>query len=81
MGSRNRVEIGLSYRTTRLHRLAKSIPWNRFLETVFLNFCGAQESIPSAYVATLADRYDNLAPIDGSKIPALGSLKVQNYHL
>jgi hypothetical protein len=31
MGSRNREGIGLSYRPARLHRLAKSIPWNRFL--------------------------------------------------
>ncbi len=31
MGSRNRVGIELSYRPARLHRLAKSIPWNRFL--------------------------------------------------
>jgi hypothetical protein len=31
MGAGNRVRIGLSYRPARLHRLAKSIPWNRFL--------------------------------------------------
>jgi hypothetical protein len=31
MGARNRVEIGLLYRPTRLHRLAELIPWNRFL--------------------------------------------------
>ncbi len=31
MGASNRVGIGLSYRTARLHRLAKLIPWNRFL--------------------------------------------------
>jgi hypothetical protein len=30
MGARNRVGIGLSYRPARLHRLAESIPWNRF---------------------------------------------------
>ncbi len=30
-GARNRVEIGLSYRTARLYRLAESILWNRFL--------------------------------------------------
>jgi hypothetical protein len=30
-GARNRVGIGLSYRPARLHRLSKSIPWNRFL--------------------------------------------------
>jgi hypothetical protein len=30
MGARNRVGIRLSYRPVRLHRLAKSIPWNRF---------------------------------------------------
>ncbi len=28
---RNRVGIGLSYRLDRLHRLAESISWNRFL--------------------------------------------------
>jgi hypothetical protein len=31
MGVRNRVGIGLSYRPDRQHRLAESIPWNRFL--------------------------------------------------
>jgi hypothetical protein len=31
MGARNRVGIGLSYRPARRHRLAESIPWNRFL--------------------------------------------------
>ncbi len=31
MGSRNRVGLGLSYRPARIHRLAESIPWNRFL--------------------------------------------------
>jgi hypothetical protein len=31
VGARNRVEIGLSYRSDRLHRLAESNPWNRFL--------------------------------------------------
>jgi hypothetical protein len=60
MGAGNRVEIELSCLPARLHWPAESIPWNWFLETVFLNFCGAQESIPPAYVANLADRYDNL---------------------
>jgi hypothetical protein len=31
MGARNRVGIGLLYLPARLHRLAESIPWNRFL--------------------------------------------------
>jgi hypothetical protein len=31
MGARNRVGIGLSNRPARQHRLAESIPWNRFL--------------------------------------------------
>jgi hypothetical protein len=31
MGARNGVGIGLSNRPARLHSLAKSIPWNRFL--------------------------------------------------
>jgi hypothetical protein len=35
MWVRNRVGIGLSFRPARLHRLAESIPWNRFLG--FLN--------------------------------------------
>jgi hypothetical protein len=30
-GARNRAGIGLSYRPTRLHRLAEFVPWNRFL--------------------------------------------------
>jgi hypothetical protein len=34
MGARNRVRIGLSYRPARLHRLAESILWNRFLGTL-----------------------------------------------
>jgi hypothetical protein len=34
MGARHRVEIGLSYRPARLHRLAEFIPWNRFLGSV-----------------------------------------------
>ncbi len=29
-------QIGLSYRTARLHRLAESIPWNRFLGSLFV---------------------------------------------
>ncbi len=31
MGARNRVGIVLSYWPARLHRLAKLVPWNRFL--------------------------------------------------
>jgi hypothetical protein len=31
MGTRNRVGIGLLYRSARLHRLAELIPWNWFL--------------------------------------------------
>jgi hypothetical protein len=31
IGARHRVGIGLSYRPARLYRLAKLIPWNRFL--------------------------------------------------
>jgi hypothetical protein len=30
-GARNRVGIGLSYRPARLHSLAESVPWNRFM--------------------------------------------------
>ncbi len=39
MGSRNRVGTGLSYRPAKLHRLAESIRWNRFLGSskVFYN--------------------------------------------
>jgi hypothetical protein len=33
-GARNRVGIGLSYWAARLHRLAESIPWNRFLGSI-----------------------------------------------
>jgi hypothetical protein len=49
-------------------------PYGRRSETVFLNFSGAQESIPAAYVACMWGRYENpiptrfLAPIDSSKI-------------
>jgi hypothetical protein len=31
MWARNRVGIGLSYLPTAQHRLAESVPWNRFL--------------------------------------------------
>jgi hypothetical protein len=34
MGARNRAGIGLSYRPTRLHRLAEFIPLNRFLSSI-----------------------------------------------
>jgi hypothetical protein len=34
MGARNQGGIGLSYRPARLHRLAKLIPWNRFLGSI-----------------------------------------------
>jgi hypothetical protein len=34
MGTRDRVGIGLSYRPTRLHRLAEFMPWNRFLGSI-----------------------------------------------
>jgi hypothetical protein len=34
MGARNRVGIGLSYRTARLHRQAEFIPWNQFLGSI-----------------------------------------------
>ncbi len=34
MGARNRVGIGLLYRPARLNRLAESIPWNRFLDSL-----------------------------------------------
>ncbi len=34
MGARNQGGIGLSYRPARLHRLAESIPWNRFLGSI-----------------------------------------------
>ncbi len=33
MGARNRVRIGLSW-PAGLHRLAESIPWNRFLGSI-----------------------------------------------
>jgi hypothetical protein len=34
MGARNRVDIGLSYRPARLHRLAEFVPRNRFLRSI-----------------------------------------------
>ncbi len=33
MGAGNRVEVGLSNRSARLHRLAELILWNRFLNS------------------------------------------------
>ena len=38
MGARNRKGIALAYRPARLHRLAESIPWNRFLGSLKLPF-------------------------------------------
>ncbi len=35
-GARNRVGIGLLYQPVRLHRLAESIPWNKFLGSIRL---------------------------------------------
>ncbi len=61
-------QTGLSYKPARVHRLAKSIPWDRFA--------------PACQLHRLAGRYDNLvltrflAPIDFYKILALGSLNV-----
>ncbi len=34
MGARKRAGIGLSYRPTRLHRLAEFIPWSQFLGSI-----------------------------------------------
>jgi len=34
MGAWNRVGTGLSYRPARLHRLAASLPWTRFLDSL-----------------------------------------------
>jgi hypothetical protein len=34
MGARNRGGIRLTYWPARLHRLAESIPWNRFLGSI-----------------------------------------------
>ncbi len=34
MGARNQVGIGFSYRPARLHRLAESIPGNRFMGSI-----------------------------------------------
>jgi hypothetical protein len=45
MGTRNRVGVGLSYRPARLKRLAKLIPWNRYLD--FLKV----EKLGSGFVA------------------------------
>jgi hypothetical protein len=40
MGARNRVGIGLSYRPARLHRLAESILWTRFMGSLkVLKYC------------------------------------------
>jgi hypothetical protein len=39
-GARNRVGMGMSYRPPRLHRLAESILWNRFLGSLkVLKYC------------------------------------------
>jgi hypothetical protein len=43
---RDRVGIGLSYRPARLHRLAKLIPWNRFLGSLKVKKFGLRVWIP-----------------------------------
>jgi hypothetical protein len=42
MGARNRIGIGLSYRSARLHSLAESVPWNRFLGSLKFQNSGSQ---------------------------------------
>ncbi len=37
-GARNRVGIGLSYRSARLHSLAELVPWNRFLDSLKVHY-------------------------------------------
>jgi len=55
-GPRNRVRIGLSYRPARLHRLAESIPWNRFLGSLKVlkdRLCTAVKSIAPVFAKNL----------------------------
>jgi hypothetical protein len=51
IGARNRVGIGMSYRPARLHRVAESIPWNRFL--------GSKNTV-SGIKSTVYDKLGNL---------------------
>jgi hypothetical protein len=47
MGARNRVGIGLSYRRSRLQRLTKLVPWNRFLGSLKFKNSGSSIGIDS----------------------------------
>jgi hypothetical protein len=51
MGGRNRVGIKLSYLPARLQRLAESIPWNRFLDSLELGL-GYREPVYTLYTQT-----------------------------
>jgi hypothetical protein len=42
MGARNRVGIGLLYQPPGLNRLAKSIPWNWFLDSLKVYNTGSE---------------------------------------
>ncbi len=56
MGDRNRVGIGFSYRPARLHRLAESISWNRFLGSLKIkNTCSVVSD--SLYSVHLVQTY------------------------
>jgi hypothetical protein len=79
MGARNRVGIGLSYWSARLHRLEESIPWNRFDSWATKKFkntvSGGQVrqpySIRTRFLAPNIISTRFLSPMDCSKIPAL----------
>jgi hypothetical protein len=53
-GAKNRVGMGLSHRPGRLHMLAKSIPWNRFL--------GSLKSLKISSQAAYSGRIDSWVP-------------------
>jgi hypothetical protein len=42
-GARNRVRIRLSYRPAGIHRLAETIPWNRFLGSFIVHKFGLRK--------------------------------------
>jgi len=63
MEARNRVGIGLSYWPARLYRLAKLIPWNRFLRPLKVSKFGlCLLMLPSLLVAEFIDPVRELKP-------------------
>ncbi len=83
MGARNRGGIRLSYRPTRLHRLAEFIPWNRFLGSINVNKYGLRLPVllycffivkaiaVTAVFRLVSTKVDPRQPLEGDDDPLL----------